>query len=307
MGMFASVFALAAIVSSVSAPGPRGDLSGTLVDAGPKAPVVLIVPGSGPTDRDGNNPLGVTAAPYRLLAEGLVTKGVSTVRIDKRGMFGSKAAIADANAVTIDEYAEDVQSWVQAIREHQAVPCVWVLGHSEGGVIALVAAQRAEHVCGIILVASPGRKIGDILREQFRANPANAPVLDDAMLAISKLEKGERVDISAMHPALQGLFAPAIQPFLINFMTKDPAKLAADVAKPVLIISGGRDLQITAADAEALAAAQPKAKVVTIPSMNHVLKDVVTDDRAANVGTYADPSVPVNAMLVEEIARFVTS
>ena len=306
--MLAFALGMAATISSaIAAPGPKGELAGTLVHAGAKAPVILIVPGSGPTDRDGNNPLGVNAAPYRLLAEALGAMGVSTVRIDKRGMFGSKAAIADANAVTIDDYAGDVHAWVKAIRERTGASCVWVLGHSEGGVITLAAAQQGGDICGIILVASPGRKIGDILREQLRANPANAPVLDDAMLAIAELEKGEPVDVSTMHPALQGLLAPTVQPFLINFMTKDPAQLAAKVSKPMLIISGGRDLQITKADAEALAEAQSKAKAVAIPSMNHVLKDVVTNDRAANLGTYADPSLPVNLMLVDEIAAFVRS
>ena len=79
--------------------------------------MVLIIPGSGPTDRDGNNPLGVTAAPYRLLAEALAAKGVSSVRIDKRGMFGSKAAVADPNTVTIGDYAADTHDWVEAIRD----------------------------------------------------------------------------------------------------------------------------------------------------------------------------------------------
>src|SRR4051794_18497805 len=106
----------AALTVPITAPGPNGPLQGTLIDAGANAPVVLILPGSGPTDRDGNNPMGVTAAPYKLLGEALATKGVSTVRIDKRGMFGSKSAIPDANAVAIADYATDTHGWVKAIR-----------------------------------------------------------------------------------------------------------------------------------------------------------------------------------------------
>src|SRR3954466_8477510 len=90
-----------AVERPLTAPGPQGPLAGTLLDAGKGAPVVLIIPGSGPTDRDGNNPMGATAAPYRLLAEALADNGVSTVRIDKRGLGGSKAAVADGNKVTI--------------------------------------------------------------------------------------------------------------------------------------------------------------------------------------------------------------
>jgi hypothetical protein len=93
----------------IEAPGPLAPLKGTLLGSeGVPRATVLIIPGSGPTDRDGNNPMGVAAAPYRLLAEALTKRGVATVRIDKRGMFGSRAAIADGNAVTIADYAAGV-------------------------------------------------------------------------------------------------------------------------------------------------------------------------------------------------------
>ena len=150
---------------------------------------MLIIPGSGPTDRDGNNPLGVTAAPYRLLAEALAAKGVSSARIDKRGMFGSKAAVADANKVTIADYAADTHNWVDAIHKRTDAKCVWVLGHSEGALVALASAQNPDGMCGVILVSGAGRRMSDIIREQLRANPANAPVLDLAMAAINCLSK----------------------------------------------------------------------------------------------------------------------
>lgn len=304
MSTFALV-ALAAVVGSITAPGPKGPLAGTFTDAGAKAPVVLIIPGSGPTDRDGNNPLGVTAAPYRLLSEALGERGVSSVRIDKRGMFGSKAAVSDANAVTIGDYASDTHAWVKAIRERTKRKCVWVLGHSEGALVALSAAQAPDGICGIILLSGPGRKLGDILRDQLRANPANAPVLDQAMAAIASLEAGKAVDVSAMHPALQRLFAPQVQPFLIDMMAIDPAKLASNVPVPMLVVQGGKDLQISERDAKILAGASTKARLVDIPSMNHVLKDVAGDDRESNVAAYSDPSLPVDPKLVEAIAGFV--
>lgn len=266
---------------------------------------MLVIPGSGPTDRDGNNPLGVTAAPYRLLAEALGQKGVSTVRIDKRGMFGSKAAIADVNEVTIDDYATDTHNWVKVIRARTGAKCVWLLGHSEGGLVALESALHSEGICGVILVSTAGRKLGDVMREQLRSNSANAPILDDALAAIDSLEAGKMVDVSAMHPALQKLFAPQVQPFLIDVMAADPAKLAASIEVPMLIAQGSRDLQVSEADAKMLAAAQPKAKLVLIPAMNHVLKDVASDDGTANLAAYADPSIPVDAGLVNAIADFV--
>lgn len=303
--MIEVLFAAAAASAAITAPGPQGPLEGTLLEAGKSAPVVLIIPGSGPTDRDGNNPLGVTAAPYRLLAEALAAKGVSSARIDKRGMFGSKAAVADANKVTIADYAADTHNWVDAIHKRTGAKCVWVLGHSEGALVALASAQNPDGMCGVILVSGAGRRMSDIIREQLRANPANAPVLDSAMAAIDSLEQGRHVDVTDMHPALQRLFAPQVQDFLIDMFRQDPARLAAAVKLPMLIVQGERDVQVSVADAKALATAQPKARLVLIPAMNHVLKDVASDDRAANVATYADPSLPVDSTAVDAIASFV--
>ena len=297
--------AAAAAISAITAPGPAGPLEGTLTDAGKGAPVIVIIPGSGPTDRDGNNPLGITAASYRLLAEALGARGVSTIRIDKRGMFGSKAAIPDANAVTIADYSTDVRNWVAVARKHTGTRCAWLLGHSEGGLVALAAAQDRKDICGVILVAAPGRKLGDILRDQLRANPANAPVLDDALGAITALEAARKVDVSAFHPALGQLFAPQVQGFLIDAMAKDPAALASALKVPLLIVGGDRDVQVPAADARALAAAQPKAKLVVLPGMTHALKLSKSDSRADIMATYMDASEPVAAGLVDAIAAFV--
>jgi len=305
--MFTFLIAAAAVAVGmpVTAPGPQGPLEGTYLDAGKHTPVVLIIPGSGPTDRDGNNPLGITAAPYRLLAEALATQAVSSVRIDKRGLGGSKGAVADGNKVTIADYVTDTHNWIAAIRKRTGVQCVWVLGHSEGSLVALAAAQQPDGMCGVISVSGAGRKLSDVIRDQLRANPANAPLLDQAMAALDTLEKGQHVDVSGMNPALLRLFAPQVQDFLIDDFRHDPAKLAASLKLPLLIVQGERDIQISAADARALAAAQPKAKLVLVPAMNHVLKDVANDERSANVATYSDFSLPVDSALVDAVASFV--
>jgi pimeloyl-ACP methyl ester carboxylesterase len=220
-------------------------------------------------------------------------------------MFGSKTAVADANAVTIGDYAADAHAWVAAIRERTGAKCVWVLGHSEGALVALAAAEQPDGICGVILVSGAGRKLGDVIREQLRANPANAPLLDSAMAALDSLEAGKQVDVSGMHPALQKLFAPQVQGFLIDMFRRDPAKLAASLKLPLLIVQGERDLQVSVADAKTLAAAQPRAKLVLVPTMNHVLKDVESDDRAANLATYGNSALPVDSTLVDAIADFV--
>lgn len=291
----------------ISAEGPSGELEGTLVPPGDGEPLILIIPGSGPTDRDGNNPMGVTAASYRLLAEALGERRIGSVRIDKRGMFGSAGAIPDANDVTIAAYADDVHAWIASAKAATGVECVWVLGHSEGGLVALEAAQRPEGICGVILVASMGRKTGTILREQLQANPANAPILDQALEAIDTLEAGGTVDVTGMHPALMSLFAPQVQGFLKDMMARDPAELASSIEVPMLVVSGAKDIHTPPADGKALAEAQPEAVYVEIADMNHVLKTVTGEGRAANLATYADPSKPVSPQLVEAISDFVTN
>lgn len=300
----ALALAAAPVASEITAPGPSAPLAGTLLDAGRGTPVVVIVPGSGPTDRDGNNPLGVTAASYRLLAEALAARGISTVRIDKRGMFGSRAAIPDANAVTVAAYADDARAWARVAAARTGAKCAWLLGHSEGGLVALAAAQRPAGLCGVILVAAPGRRFGTAMREQLRANPANAPLLPPALAAIDTLERGERVDAAALPAPLQPLFNPAVQPFLIDLFAQDPAALAARVTLPLLIVQGDRDLQVATADADALARAAPRATLAILPGVNHVLK-AAPADRAGNAATYADPSRPIAPGVVDAVTTFI--
>lgn len=291
--------------SFVQAPGPLAPLRGTMLLPAPGAPMVLIIPGSGPTDRNGNNPMGVRASTYRLLAQGLAQRGISSVRIDKRGMFGSRAAVADGNAVTIDDYVSDTESWIATIRKQTGVSCVWVLGHSEGGLVALATAQKATDICGLVLISTAGRPLGEVLREQLRANPANAPILDQAMAAIDSLEAGKRVDASQMNPVLLPLFGPQVQGFLISVFSYDPAKLISTVGKPVLIMQGERDMQVSVADAQRLKQAAPSAKLVLLADTNHVLKTVTTDDRQANAATYANPNLPLAPGVVDAVASFI--
>jgi pimeloyl-ACP methyl ester carboxylesterase len=290
----------------LEAPGPTGALKGTLIAPAVKsAPMALIIPGSGATDRDGNNPFGVKAATYRLLAEGLAARGVATLRIDKRGMFASAAATPDANAVTIADYVSDVRSWVSLLRKHTGASCVWLLGHSEGALVAMASATEQADVCGLVLVAAAGRPLGEVMRAQLKANPANAPLLDQALPAIDALEQGRRVDTTSMHPALQGLFNPAVQGFLISAFSYDPQRLLAPYSRPVLVLQGQRDIQVQAADARLLKEANPKASLVLLPTANHVLKTVTSVDRRANVATYADPSLPLAPGVVDAIAEFL--
>lgn len=292
--------------ADIDAPGPSGPLRGTLLSpAAHDVPVVLIVPGSGPTDRDGNGPNGLRASTYRLIAEGLLGHGIASVRIDKRGMFGSASAIPDAHDVTLDDYATDVHSWVTAIRQRTGVSCVWLLGHSEGGLVSLVAAQHAADICGLILVSTPGRPIGQVLREQLRSNLANSALLTNATSVLDDLEAGQTVDAAKIDPALLPLFRPQVQRFLMSELTVTPTTLLAGYKKPVLIVQGLQDLQVTQQDAQLLKHANPQAELVLIANANHVLKAVRTRDRTENLATYSNPYLPLADHVVEAISVFV--
>ncbi len=283
-----------------------GPLKGTVLspEGGPKAPAVVILPGSGPTDRDGNGPL-VRGATYRLLAEGLAAQGVTSLRVDKRGMFASAAAASNPNAVTVVDLARDADAWAAKLKVETGAPCVWLVGHSEGGLVALLAGRDGPNLCGLVLVSTGGRNFGDILRAQVDANPNNTPEIREAVArAVESLKAGRKVDPGSLPPLLaRQLFHPAIQDFLIEAFHHDPARLAAAYRKPILIVQGESDLQITVEDAQILKKAQPKAKLVLLPQVNHVLKIVA--DPAANRASYADPSLPIAPGVVEAIAAFV--
>jgi uncharacterized protein len=296
----------APVETQVEVRRPAGPLKGTmLAPTGPKGPAVLIVPGAGVADRDGNGPHNLRASTYRLIAQGLAAKGITTVRASKRGIGRSIRAAAGPGAVSIGGYAADVRSWVAVIRRETGSSCVWLLGHSEGGLVALAASGDAAGICGLILAAVPGRPMGQVLRDQLRSNSIDAALLPKALKAIDALEQGRHIDPSAMHPALMPLSNPMMQDFLIGEFSLDPARLIATYRKPILIMQGERDIQVSVSDAERLKRAAPAARLVLLPDTNHVLKTVTSADWAANAEAYSDPGLPLAPGVIDGIADFI--
>lgn len=290
----------------LEAAGPQGHLGGVLLEpAQPVGALVLIIPGSGPTDHDGNNLRGLRPDTYHLLAQGLAERGIITLRIDKRGMYSSATAVPDANAVTIADYAADVHTWVRVLRARLQARCVWLLGHSEGGLVAMVAAQERSGVCGLVLVATAGRPLGEVLRAQLNAQPANAPLQHAAFATIDALEAGRRVPADKLPRPLLGLFRPQLQGFLISAFSYDPAQLLKGYPRPVLVAQGTRDLQVGEADARLLEQAAPHAQLLLLADANHVLKRVTSDERIANLATYSDANLPLAPGVVDGIVEFL--
>lgn len=284
----------------VTVPAPPGELHGTLLKAGGKAPPVLIIAGSGPTDRDGNSALGLSSNTYKLLAEGLAAKGISSLRYDKRGVGESRAAMVKQSDLRIQTYADDAANMAAALRKQTAARCVWLMGHSEGALLAELVAQKPDGICGVVLIAGAGQKIADVMRQQLSVMPE--PARGKALAAIAELEAGRLVPNPPAQPL--NLFYTEVQPYLISWMAADPAKLVSAINLPVLILQGETDIQVSVADAKALAAAKPGAKLVLLPGVNHILKTAPAE-RNANIATYTDPALPLAPGLVDTIAAFM--
>ncbi|MGD9861824.1 MAG: alpha/beta hydrolase [Pseudodonghicola sp.] len=300
---------VAAQADILTAPGPEGPLQGVATLVPGAAAAAVIIPGSGPTDRDGNSPPQIRTDSYKLLAEALARRGISALRVDKRGMFGSAAALRRPEEVTIADYAGDAREWAATLACETGLDCVWLAGHSEGGLVALAAISDAlppSTVCGAILLATPGRPVGALMRDQLRANPANAPFLPEFEGMIDVLEQGAMVDPETLSPALRPLFGAGLQRYMIDLFSYDPATLAADVRLPVLIVQGDRDMQVTLADADLLADARlgvrPDTRLVKVAGMTHMLK---ADQPGAPFATYSDPALPLMTEVPEAIAAFV--
>ena len=282
-----------------SEPAP---LHGTLLTPADTRAVAVILPGSGPTDRDGNSHLGIAAGSYRLLAHGLAEQGVATLRIDKRGIAQSAAPGQSETDVRFTHYVEDAHAWAAEAASRTGRPCAWLIGHSEGALVALAAAEgEADSVCGLVLLSGAGRPARVVLEEQLGPQLPE-PMRTQAFHALAELEAGRLVEDTP--PALAALLRPSVQPYLISWLRLDPARLIAAWDGPVMIGQGLTDIQTTETDARALAAAQPSAKLVLWEGVNHLLK-IAPADRAANLATYGDPSLPLAPGVVDDIAGFI--
>jgi uncharacterized protein len=286
-------------VSAVSRQTQIGTLSGTLVSAGKTA--ALIIAGSGPTDRDGNSALNLRSDVYKMLAEGLAGRGISTLRYDKRGVGASQAAMVAEQDLRFQTYVDDANAWAHTLKARAGAEHVWLIGHSEGALIAEKAAQQNAEICGLVLISGAGRKAGVILRDQL-GGLLSEPLKQQAFDGISELESGRT--IPSPPAQLLSLFRPSVQPYMISWLSLDPAAILTALKQPVLILQGDTDVQISVEDAKRLAAARPDATLVILNGVNHVLK-VAPLDRTANMATYNNPDLPLAPGIVDTIAEWI--
>ena len=277
-----------------------GDIKGSLLipSVSEKTAVVLIIAGSGPTDRNGNNPI-MTNNSLLMLAKELQKNGIASVRYDKRGIGESKNSGLQESELRFEHYVKDVEDWVELLKENDRFSEIIVLGHSEGSLIGMIASQKNE-VEKFISVAGAGISAGDIIRQQLKAQPP--VVLNQSLPIIEKLENGEREE--NVPQMLYSLFRPSVQPYMISWFKYDPQKEIAKLDKPVLIIQGTTDIQVSVSDADKLALANKKSQKQIIEGMNHILKEAEAD-RQKNIQTYSMPDLPLKKELMEVILKFI--
>ncbi|HEY1978062.1 MAG TPA: alpha/beta fold hydrolase [Candidatus Baltobacteraceae bacterium] len=290
--------AVAAAESDIALQTPSGTIYGTLaLPAKLPAPVVLIVAGSGPVDRNGNAGMLQTNT-YSLLARALAQRGIASVRYDKRGVGASAMPATLEKDLRVETYADDVAAWVRQLTSDKRFSRTIVAGHSEGSLLGILALQQAK-ANAFVSLEGAGRPIGVVLDEQLKKRLS--PDLDKkAEAVVAQLEQGKTV--ADPPPELLALFRPSVQPYFISLMKYEPAKEIAKLTVPVTIVQGTADAQVTMDDANALKGGAPSAKLVVVQGMNHVLKHAPdTSSQAAIAAGYTDPSLPIEPQVVDAI------
>ncbi|WP_426486364.1 alpha/beta hydrolase [Flavobacterium sp. 2] len=274
-------------------------LYGTLTfpDVTKKCPVALIIAGSGPTDRNGNNPMMKNNS-LKMLAEALAKNGIASLRYDKRGIGESKASAPTESALVFENYTEDAKSWINFLKQDKRFSQLIVIGHSEGSLIGMIAGAKANK---FVSIAGAGESADKLLKEQI-SSKSNKQIEDMTFPIIDSLKSGNKVN--KVDPLLNSLFRPGIQPYLISWFKYDPQTEIKKIAVPVLIIQGNKDLQVNVADAESLSKASKNAELVIVDKMNHILK-IIDGDNKANFESYNNESLPISEELTNKIVSFI--
>jgi alpha-beta hydrolase superfamily lysophospholipase len=275
-----------------------GDLFGALTTPKPEKrfPIVLIIAGSGPTARDGNNPRMKNNS-LKMLAHGLAKHGIASLRYDKRWTGESKAAARSEADLRFDDFVNDASEWVALLKQDKKYSSVLIAGHSEGSLIGMMSAAKAD---GFISIAGVGQSADKLMKNQLRVQPQS--VQDVTFSIIDSLK--QEMAVKSVSPFLYSLFRPSAQPYLISWFKKDPQTELKKLKIPILIVQGTNDLQVAVSEAELLASANSIAKLVLIEDMNHILK-IIKGDRQENISTYSNPTLPISEKLIRSIVDFV--
>jgi uncharacterized protein len=298
--MLALVFGLTAKASAEEAKIKVGAVDAVLAIPPDieRPPVVLLIAGSGTTDHDGNGPQ-VKPATLKKLAEQLAARKIATLRYDKRGAGGWKPEFGRPEDFRFKDYVDDAAALVNYLRSSGKFSKVILIGHSEGGLVAILTARRVP-VDRLVLLATAARRQGDLLKAQLEKQLA-PDVFTPIAQAIDAIMAGKIVD-----PPPPGLsIPPAMQPGIASAFSEDPIDPLKLIEAPTLIVAGGRDRQLARVDFAALTAASAAAKTLWLPDMNHVLVDVA--DEADDQASYNQPERALDPDLIDALAAFIVA
>ena len=258
-------------------------------------PVVIIIAGSGPVDRDGNAGGILRSDTYRELGEALAKKGVASIRYDKRGV-GQSTLGGKLEDIGFDDFVSDAAALVSMAKVNDKLSGIYLFGHSEGALIALEVASTTK-VDGVVTAAGPGRPAGDLMREQLSRQLVPEDLKEyDAILA--QLKAGKTPEPKAA--SLQRLIQPSLAKFMRGMLLTDPRPLATTYKGKLTVVQGDNDVQVTVdKDARPLAAAHPGAKLVVLKDVGHMLKR--DPKKGLDQPSYRDPSMPLDPSLVDAV------
>jgi pimeloyl-ACP methyl ester carboxylesterase len=279
-----------------------GDIFGTLTipKISEKMPVVLLIAGSGPTDRNCNQPQMQTNA-FKMLADSLLNYDIATLRFDKRGIAESVKAGAKEETLRFEHYINDVQAFIDNLAEDKRFSQIIVVGHSEGALIGLVAAENNPKVAKYISISGTALSADEIIKEQISAQPQSVKDLVFPILDSLKIGK----TVANVPPMLYSLFRPSVQPYMISWIKYNPIEEIAKLSIPILIIQGTTDIQVSEYQSSLLRIANQKSTLCKITNMNHVLKTCTTTNQTAQLATYTNPELPLADGFVKAIVEFV--
>lgn len=264
-----------------------------------KTNLVILIAGSGPTDRNGNQTMMKNNS-LKFLAEGLVENGISVYSYDKRMFAQIKSGDIDESKTFFDDFINDASDVIEFFKKQKKYNKIIVAGHSEGSLIGMVACKKTK-ADGFVSIAGAGNPIDKVLEFQIGQN---APfLLDETKQILSELKKGNQVKLENAH--LTSLFRESVQPYMISWLKYNPQTEIQKLNIPVMIINGTSDLQVLVSEAELLQKAKPDSNYLIIENMNHVLKEV--KDLAENQKSYSNPDLPVVPELISKISSFVKS
>ena len=273
-------------------------IKGTLINptSSEVTPLVIILQGSGPTDRHGNQSFMKNDA-LKKLSSSLAERGISTYRYDKRIMQMQQLRIKEQD-IRFDDFITDAVSVLDHFEEDERFNKLIVLGHSQGSLVGMVAAR--ERADGFISLAGVAQPIDSILIGQITNQMPG--LRDNVEQAFQEMR--DSGSTSSYNPVLESIFRPSVQPFILSWMEFEPKEEIAKLEIPVLIINGSKDLQVEEAEAQALKAARPNSDLVILKDMNHVLRKIEGDD-LENSKSYNEAHRPLHPELIDILVNFI--